>query len=291
MASNKYRNRQQRKDSFISLFIGIFAILWLFPIAWTIWTSLHPYSDVLHNGIVSWPSEVNFDNYAEALDKMNVLPYFINTIIIIVPSITLILGLSSFVAFAMTKYKVKFHLTLLLFFTAGSMFPAQVIYYPIFKMYIMIGDIFGDRTILYDNYVGIILVHAAMQTGFATFVLHSHLQRIPRELSEAAQVDGASVWRHYFSVILPAIKVPLATLGLLISIMLYNDFVVAWSLLKSDELYPITTSLTRVGAFNRVIPDQGVLAAGAFMVAAPLLILYLTLRRKLAVGVIFGTSK
>jgi multiple sugar transport system permease protein len=222
---------------------------------------------------------------------MQVFRYFINTVIIILPTVSAVLMASSAAAFVMTKYRIRGRLPLLLFFTAGSMFPAQVIYYPIFKAYIMIGDVFGDRTILYDNYIGVILVHTAMQTGFATFVLHSHLKRLPKELSEQAEVDGASVWRHFWSIIVPLLRAPLATLAILISTFLYNDFVVAWSLLKSDSLYPITTSLTRVGAFNRVIPDQGVLAAGAFMVALPLLILFITMRKSFASGVMLGTSK
>jgi multiple sugar transport system permease protein len=122
-------------------------------------------------------------------------------------------------------------------------------------------------------------VHIALQTGFATFVLVSHLESIPKELSEAAQIDGASVMRHYYSVILPMLKAPLISLGILISVWIYNDFFWAWSLLKRDQFFPITTSLTRVGAFNRVVPNQGVLAAGAILVAIPLLVLYLALRR------------
>lgn len=284
-------NSQSYKDTLISIFIGIFALAWLFPIVWTLWTSLHPYKDVLVHGIVGKPSEINMDNYVEALHKMQVLRYFLNTLIIIAPTIFFTLLLSSWAAFVLTKFHIRFHLTLLLFFTAGSMFPAQVIYYPIFKAYIMIGDVFGDRTILYNNYLGVILVHIAMQVGFATFVLHSHMQRIPREFTEQAQVDGASIWRQFWTVIIPLLRAPLATLALLLTTILYNDFIVGWSLLKSDSLFPITTSLTRVGAFNRVIPDQGVLAAGAFMVALPLIILFLALKRHFASSVMFGTSK
>ena len=210
---------------------------------------------------------------------MAVVKYFINTLIILIPSIFFILFFGSLVAFGISKYNIRFKKTLLLAFTAGSMLPAQFIYYPIFKMYIFIGGALGDKTLLYDNYIGVILVHIALQTGFATFVLVSHLESIPKELSEAAQVDGASVMRHYYSVILPMLKAPLISLGILLSVWIYNDFLWAWSLLKRDQFFPITTSLTRVGAFNRVVPDQGVLAAGAILVALPLLILYLALRR------------
>ena len=278
-ALRKQKATQLRKDRLISIFLTLFAIAWLFPILWTLWSSLRPYSDVLSNGLLSIPSRISLDNYAEALRKMAVVKYFINTLIILIPSVFFILFFGSLVAFGISKYNIKFKKTLLLAFTAGSMLPAQFIYYPIFKMYIFFGSAVGDKTVLYDNYMGVILVHIALQTGFATFVLVSHLESIPRELSEAAQVDGASVMRHYYSVILPMLKAPLISLGILLSVWIYNDFFWAWSLLKRDQFFPITTSLTRVGAFNRVVPNQGVLAAGAILVAIPLLVLYLALRR------------
>ena len=284
VVNEKHHTSQARKDSLISAFLILFAILWLFPIIWTLWSSLRPYSDVLSNGLLSMPSKVSLDNYSEALQKMAVVKYFINTLIILIPSVFFILFFGSLVAFIISKYRIKFKKSLLLAFTAGSMLPAQFIYYPIFKMYIFIGGSLGDKTILYDNYIGVILVHIALQSGFATFVLHSHLESIPKEMSEAAQVDGASIFRHYYSVILPNLRAPLAALSIMMSVWIYNDFFWAWSLLKRDQFFPITTSLTRVGAFNRVVPDQGVLAAGAILVALPLLILYIAMRKHFAMN-------
>lgn len=284
VVNEKHHTSQARKDSLISAFLILFAILWLFPIIWTLWSSLRPYSDVLSNGLLSMPSKVSLDNYSEALQKMAVVKYFINTLIILIPSVFFILFFGSLVAFIISKYRIKYKKSLLLAFTAGSMLPAQFIYYPIFKMYIFIGGSLGDKTILYDNYIGVILVHIALQSGFATFVLHSHLESIPKEMSEAAQVDGASIFRHYYSVILPNLRAPLAALSIMMSVWIYNDFFWAWSLLKRDQFFPITTSLTRVGAFNRVVPDQGVLAAGAILVALPLLILYIAMRKHFAMN-------
>jgi multiple sugar transport system permease protein len=289
--ASKYLNKQARQDRFISAFLILFGIAWLFPILWTFWSSLRPYSEVLTNGLLSTPNHLSFDNYSKALEKMAVAKYFINTLIILIPSVFFILFFGSLIAFSISKYRIKYKKTLLLAFTAGSMLPAQFIYYPIFKMYLSFGDLFGNRTLLYDNYIGVILVHIALQTGFATFVLHSHLESIPKELSEAAQVDGASVFRHYFSIILPMLRAPLASLGIMMTVWIYNDFFWAWSLLKRDQFFPITTSLTRVGAFNRVIPDQGVLAAGAILVALPLLIFYLAMRRHFTVSMALQATR
>jgi multiple sugar transport system permease protein len=290
-AARKYRSAQQRKDRAISIFLIIFGVAWIFPILWTLWSSFRPYSDVLNHGLLSKPEHMNLDNYQEAIRKMAVVKYFINTLIILIPSVFFILFFGSLVAFGISKYNIKYKKVLLLAFTAGSMLPAQFIYYPIFKMYIAFGQMFGDKTILYDNYIGVILVHIAVQTGFATFVLHSNLEAIPKEISEAAQVDGASVMRHYFSVVLPMLRTPLISLGIMLSVWIYNDFFWAWSLLKRDQFFPITTSLTRVGAFNRVIPDQGVLAAGAILVALPLLILYISLRRHFTMSVMIANAR
>jgi multiple sugar transport system permease protein len=237
------------------------------------------------------PRHLSLDNYTVALEKMAVFRYLINTVIILVPSVFFILFFGSLIAFSISKYNIKYKKILLLAFTAGSMLPAQFIYYPIFKMYIFVGGALGDKTIFYDNYIGVILVHIAVQTGFATFVLHSHLESIPKELSEAAQVDGASILRHYFSIILPMLKAPIAALGIMMSVWIYNDFFWAWSLLKRDQFFPITTSLTRVGAFARIIPDQNVLAAGAILVALPLLVLYLTMKRHFTMSMMLTNAK
>jgi multiple sugar transport system permease protein len=274
-----YRNSQRGKDRLISFLLIAFGIVWLFPIIWTLWSSFRPYSDVLNRGLFSIPNSFTLANYSVALEKMAVVRYFINTIIILVPSVFFILFFGSMIAFGISKYRIKYKKSILLALTAGSMLPAQFIYYPIFKMYIFLGGALGDKTLLYDSYLGVILVHIALQTGFATFVLHSHLESIPKELSEAAQVDGAGVIRHYFSIILPMLKAPLASMAIMFSVWIYNDFFWAWSLLKRDQFFPITTSLSRVGAFSRIIPDQNVLAAGAIMVALPLLILYFSMKR------------
>ncbi len=287
----RYRNAQARKDRFISGFLLLFAAIWLLPIALTLWSSFRPYSEILSQGILSIPDRVTLSNYQSALEKMAVVRYFINTLIILIPSVLFTLFFGSLIAFSISKYRIRYKRILLLAFTAGSMLPAQFIYYPIFKMYIALGGSLGDKTLLYDSYLGVILVHIAVQTGFATFVLHSHLESIPKELSEAAQVDGASVLRHYYSIILPMLRAPLAALGITLTVWIYNDFFWAWSLLKRDQFFPITTSLSRVGAFSRIIPDQNVLAAGAILVALPLIILFFMMKKHFASGIMQAAPK
>ena len=288
-ADKKYRNRQKTKDRMISIFIGFFAIVWLFPIAWTFWTSLRPYQDIIESGVFSWPENLNFHNYTEAFRLMNITQYMANSFIVAIPAVFLTLFFGSLMAFVVTRYSFKFNLYMLLLFTAGNLLPVQLVYAPLFKMYIWFGDLFGQRNLIYDQYWGLILVHVAFQVGFATFVLSSYMKTIPKEISESALVDGASVWRHYFNIILPLLRPPLAALSVLMTTWIYNEFFFALVLMKTDSKRPITAALGRLrGEF---ITDWNMLAAGAIMAALPTLVIFFLLKRQFVSGLTLGSTK
>jgi multiple sugar transport system permease protein len=289
IADKKYRNKQKIKDRFISIFIGFFALVWLFPIAWTFWTSLRPYQDIIESGVFSWPENLNFNNYTEAFRLMNITQYMVNSFIVAIPAVFLTLFFGSLMAFVVTRYSFRFNLYMLLLFTAGNLLPVQLVYAPLFKMYIWFGDLFGQRNLIYDQYWGLILVHVAFQVGFATFVLSSYMKTIPKEISESALVDGASVWRHYFNIILPLLRPPLAALSVLMTTWIYNEFFFALVLMKSDSKRPITAALGRLrGEF---ITDWNMLAAGATMAALPTLVIFFLLKRQFVSGLTLGSTK
>ena len=289
-AKNKtYKNRQKQKDFMISLFIGVFGVLWLIPILWTIWTSLRPYEDIIQNGVFSFPKTLNLDNYVDAFRQMDIFQYLANSFIVAIPAVFLTLFFGSLLAFVVTRYSFRFNLSLLLLLTAGNLMPSQLVYAPLFKMYIWFGDLVGNRTILYDSYLGLILIHVALQVGFATFVMSSYMKTIPKEISESAMVDGASVFRHYWSVLLPLMRPPLAALSVLMTVWIYNEFFWAVVLMKTDSKRPITSALGRLqGEF---ITDYNLLAAGAIMAALPTLIIFFILKRQFVSGLTLGSTK
>jgi multiple sugar transport system permease protein len=285
----KYKNSQKRKDAFISAFIGFFAIVWLFPILWTIWTSLRPYQDIIEKGVFSWPDTLNLYNYFEAFRLMNIMQYLANSFIVAIPGVFLTLFFGSLLAFVVTRYSFKFNLYLLLLFTAGNLLPVQLVYAPLFKIYIWIGELVGNRTVLYDSYWGLILIHVAFQVGFATFVLSSYMKTIPKEISESAIVDGASVFTHYWRVILPLLRPPLAALSVLMTTWIYNEFFWAIVLMKTDAKRPITAALGRLR--GEYITDFNMLAAGAIMAALPTLIIFFVLKKQFVSGLTIGSTK
>lgn len=285
----EYRNSQKRKDFFISLFIGIFAFVWIFPILWTVWTSLRPYNDIISYGIFSWPRHITLDNYFNAIREMQIGKYLLNSLIVTVPSVLLTLFFGSLVAFVVTRYQYKFNLTLLLLFTAGNMLPIVLTYIPVFWMFIWVGELFGNRNMLYNNYGGLILVHVGFQVGFATFVLSSYMKTIPKEISESATIDGASVFRHYWNVILPLLRPALAALSVLMTTWIYNEFFWALILMSDDAKRPITSALRRLQ--GQYVTDFNLLAAGAIIAAAPTVIMFFVLRKQFIAGLTLGSTK
>ena len=280
---------QDIKDRAISIFIGIFALAWIFPIVWTLWSSLRPYSEIRAGGVFSTPEELGVFNYTEAISRMELPTYFANTAIITIPTVFLTLFLGSLVAFVVTRYSFKLNVALLLLFTAGNMLPPQLVFIPVFKLYLALGDLVGDRRFLYDNHWGVILIHVAFQMGFATFVLSSYMKTIPKEISESAMVDGASVFTHFFRVMLPLLRPPLASLAVLMTTWIYNDFFWALVLMSNDSKRPITSALGRLqGEF---VTDYNLLAAGAMIAALPTLIVFFVMRKQFVGGLTLGSTK
>lgn len=288
-AATKYRNKQKIKDRFISLFIGIFAIVWIFPILWTVWSSLRPYKEVRANGLFSVPKVLNLSNYADAISRMELPTYFFNTAIITIPAVFLTLFFGSLIAFVVSRYSFKWNVSLLLLFTAGNLLPAQLVFIPVFKMYITLGKAVGIPRLLYDSPWGVVLIHVAFQMGFATFVLSSYMKTVPKEISESAMVDGATVFTHYSKVMLPLLRPALASLAVLMTTWIYNDFFWALVLMSTDSKRPITSALGRLqGEF---VTDYNLLAAGAVIAALPTLIVFFILRKQFVSGLTLGSTK
>ena len=114
------RGSQVAKDRVISAVMGVFALVWLFPIAWTLWSSLRPYTEIQARGVFSWPDRLSLSNYGEAIRRMELPTYLWNSVMITVPAVVLTLFLGSLIAFVVSRYSFKFNVGLLLLFTAAA---------------------------------------------------------------------------------------------------------------------------------------------------------------------------
>ncbi|MCX4913090.1 carbohydrate ABC transporter permease [Streptomyces sp. NBC_00687] len=274
----------------LHLFLAGASLAWLTPLLWAVYAALRPYGETSEKGYVSWPDTLSLDNFKNAFQQSDMTHYFVNTLVIAVPAVLLTLLLSSMVAFYVSRFDFRLNVFLLLVFTAGNLLPQQVIITPLYRMYLLV-DLPGITASgkLYDSALGLVLIHVAFQSGFCAFVLSNYMRSLPHELTEAALVDGASVWRMYWQITLPLCKPAMAALGTLLSIWIYNDFFWAIVLISTGENMPITSALNNLS--GQYFTDPNLVAAGALLTAIPTLIVYFALQRQFVSGLTLGANK
>lgn len=272
-------------------FLIVTAALWLAPVLWAVYTSLRPYAATNECGYVSVCGSFNLDNYTRVWTNARLPHFFLNSLIIAVPALVITLFLASAVAFVISRFSFWFNVPLLVFFMAANLLPQQVLLTPLFHMYLRIPlpTWLSDSGVVYDSYVGIIAINVAFQTGFCTFVLANYMKTIPRTLNEAARVDGASVFRQFFGIILPLCKPALAALATLQFTWVYNDFLWAVVLMKSGEKQPITSALSALQ--SQFFVDNNMIAAGSILVAIPTIVVFVVLQRHFISGLTLGATK
>ena len=216
------------------------AVVWMIPIIGAIYVAFRPYGETSKNGIFTWPKKLMMSNFTGAFKQGEMARHFWVTMLIVVPALVLTLMLASFMAFAVSRYSFKFNLALLVLFTAGNLMPQQVLIQPLFQMYRRIplpAFLSPNSGHMNNSIFGVIIIHVAFQVGFCTFVLTNYMKTIPKELGEAASVDGASVFKQFYRVIMPICKPALAALGTLeftcIFAPLFYYQLLLWTFLKN----------------------------------------------------------
>ena len=290
-AREKAIRRGRRTHARIHVFLVVVCILWLIPVLWALYTALRPYSDTAAHGYVSIAHTLSLENFKNAWTQADLPHYYINSAIVTIPAIIITLLLASFVAFGISRYSWKLNLALLMLFTAGNLLPQQVIITPLYRLFLEIPlpSFMAESESLYDSFWGIIGIHVAFQLGFCVFVMSNYMKTIPMELTEAVMLDGASVWRQYWGIIMPLCKPPLAALATLEFTWIYNDFFWALVLMNSGDKRPITSALA--GLQGQFFTNNNLIAAASLVAALPTLIVYFVLQRQFIGGLTLGSTK
>jgi multiple sugar transport system permease protein len=191
----------------------------------------------------------------------------------------------------MTRYTFRGARVLLILFTAGNLLPPQILLTPLYRIFILIPLPYSISSsgLLYDSLWGLIAVHVAFQLGFCTFVLSNYMRTIPTELTEAATMDGASVWRQYWQVVLPLCRPALAALATLEFTWIYNDFLFALILIQTGDKRPITSALNNLSGLY--FTNYNLVAAGSLLAAIPTIAIFLLLQRQFIGGLTLGATK
>jgi multiple sugar transport system permease protein len=273
------------------VFMIIMSALWILPILFALYVSLRPVGETNRLGYVSLAHTLTLQNFVDAWNQSEMWRFFLNSLRVTVPAVLITLMLASAVAFVVSKMSSRWNIALLILFTAGNLLPQQVLITPLYRMYLAIHlpHFVSSSGLLYDSYVGLIVINVSFQLGFCVFVLSNYMKTIPGEIDEAAIVDGASLWARYWRLTMPLCRPAMAALATLLTTWIYNDFFWAITLISTGNKRPITSALANLQ--GQFVSNQNMISAAALMAAVPTLGVYVMLQKQFIAGLALGSSK
>ena len=243
----------------------VIGLSFLFPLYWMLNISLKTKSEVYDNPF-GLPLTWAFNNYPDALAKFTFLPYLANSLIYAVSTIAISIFLGSMLAYAITRLNWRLKGFAMSYIATGLIVPVQVVIIPIL---IMVRDM-GIK----GTHLGLILPYAAFALPSCVLMLGAFFRGLPRELEEAACMDGCTIYRTFFSIILPITKPAIATQCALIFMNTYNEFFLAFILGAENKIRPLTVGL--LNFFVSIgVSHWGQIGAAMIIVSVPTVIVYL----------------
>jgi len=258
----------------------IFLIIFIYPLIWLFINSFKNNTEIFVN---PWglPSSWSIVNYIRAFQIGNVGIYFMNSVFITTVSVTIGVMLSCMASYGITRIKWKMSNFVYLLFVLGISIPPFAAIVPLFAM-------FNWLKIL-NTYAAIILVHIVFSFPISIFILSGFFSTIPRELEEAAIIDGCTKLGTFFKIILPISTNSIALVIIINFLRVWNDLLFAQIFLSDENMMPITVGLlTFKDAYST---DYTGMIATALMVITPAIIMYVFLQKKITEGVTLGAVK
>jgi ABC-type glycerol-3-phosphate transport system permease component len=263
----------------ISTFLVASALFALAPIAWIVGLSLRSGADVYSRSVV--PRSLRPENFLDAWNQFGLGVLFLNSILVTVAAVGVAVVLSVLAAYGFARLRFRGSEVLFLIILLGLMIPPAALIIPLFVEIRSLG--------LYDTHIGLSLVYVAFGLPLSILILRSFFAHIPRELLEAARIDGASERRILANVVVPMSKAPIATVAILLFLFCWNDFFLALVLLRDAGTYTLPVGIAQfIGQYST--PHE-LVAAAVLLAAIPVFILYLVLHRQFEQGVAEGAVK
>jgi len=260
------------------VFTGAVAVIFLFPLVWTAVASVSPQAGT--NQVDGW----GFGNYATLANyQAGVWRYLANSAIVSLLTVALTLLVSLLGGYAFARFRFPGRDILFMVTLAILMVPYATLLIPLYVLLNEVG--------LQNSLVGVALVLTMFQLPFATFLMRISFEAVPRELDEAAMVDGCSSFTALWRVLLPAVKPGLITVGLFAFLAAWNDFMAPLILINDSERMTLPLAVSNLRGQVQGVVDYGATEAGVVVLALPCIVLFLLLQRHYVRGFMSGALK
>ena len=263
------------------LLVAILLVYAVFPFYYAIVTSFETSNELYQ--VAYWPHAFNLENYRRVFTEQPFLRNIMNSAVVSVATVLVSLLLGVTASFALARVKFRGRKLLLLTILGVSMFPQVAVLSGLFELIRFIG--------LYNRLPGLILSYVIFSLPFTVWILTTFMRAIPRELEEAAIVDGATPWQIVTRIFLPVLLPALVTTGLLTFIAAWNEFLFAITFILSNDARTVPVAIALLSGASEFELPWGQIMAASVTVTVPLVLLVLVFQRRIIDGLMAGSVK
>ncbi|KAB2789411.1 carbohydrate ABC transporter permease [Brucella anthropi] len=261
--------------------ILLFVLFALFPIFWLVKVSVTPNDLLYSEGVRLWPSRMTFDHFSHVLNNSSFPLFFRNSLIVSGSTAIIVTLLASLSGYALSRFnfRAKYWIVALMLLT--QMFPLVMLIAPIYKIMAPLG--------LTNSLIGLIIVYSAFNVPFATFLMQSFFDGIPKDLEEAAKIDGATQFMAFRQIILP-LTLPgiAATLGFVFTAA-WSELLFALMLISGND--SVTFPVGLLSFVSKFSVDFGQMMAAGVLALIPACLFFFLIQRYLVQGLTAGAVK
>ncbi len=273
-----------RQKTSTSLLIGIVltigAAVSFFPIYLAIINSFKTQGDMFRS-FIALPTSISFDNYAQAFDKINLIGSTLNSVVISVLGIGGIVLCASLAGYKLSRTKGKLSQIIFFLFIASMLVPFHSIMIPLTRM--------AKALAVQGSTYGLAIIYIGLGVNMAIFLYHGFVKSIPRELEEAAQIDGCNEYQTFFKIIFPLLIPITVTISILDFLWIWNDFLLPLLMLTDSASFTLILSTnTLFGEYNK---DWSLILSALVLTAIPVVIIYAFFQRFIMHGIAEGAVK
>ncbi|MEM5502799.1 MULTISPECIES: carbohydrate ABC transporter permease [Ahrensia] len=264
------------------IFLPIALFIWLLPLLAIFMTSVRSAADINSGNVFGWPSSFQIiDNYTAVFTQSDAFTYFLNSIKITLPTVAISVALACLAGYALAIYRFKAALPLFFIFIAGNFVPFQILMVPVRQLSVETG--------LYNTVTGLVLFHAAFQTGFCTLFMRNFIRALPMELIESARIDGVGEFRIFWHLVLPLVRPAIAALSVLVFTFIWNDFFWATVLTNGEASKPITAGVRALN--GQFVSQWHLVSAASLLAAVPPVLMFFLMQKHFIAGLTLGATK
>jgi raffinose/stachyose/melibiose transport system permease protein len=263
-----------------TVLLGVLAVAWLYPVAWTLVNAIRPGADIYRAPWdLSWPPAIG--NIGEAWNRGHLGVALANSAYVTAMTVAVVLVLSIAGAYSLVRLRPPLRAVLIVAVLAPLIIPTDVLIVPLFSMFRALG--------LIDSLPGLALFNVVANVSFATLILAGFFRTIPRDVVDAARVDGAGRVEVLLAIVIPLARPGIIAVAVLVAVFTWNDFGGSLVLIQKPDAFTVQLALSRFSTLYAT--DQGLTFAGMAIAIVPPLLVFVVLQRSFIQGLTAGAIR